>query len=304
MELRHLRYFIVLAEELNFTRAAERLHIEQSPLSRVIKDLEEELGTPLFHRGRRGSRLTTAGDVLLTDARQVLAMMEQMRKNVRAIASGYRGVIRIAISDGAVEPRLSGLLARLRADEPELEVRMSDVPLSSQLRGLRDGHFDVGLALSNDVGKGIVAEAIWVDPLLAVVPLSHPLLAFPRVPLHELVRHPLVLCDPAVREGCSQQITRFLRAEGGEPIIAEYAGSIDMMLIFVAAGYGVGFVTDAQMEICRHPEVAMRPVDAKEAMMTTYLLQPASGRSELAERFVVRLHRHALQQSRDHDISP
>src|SRR5690606_34922048 len=116
MELRHLRYFIVLAEELNFTRAAERLHIEQSPLSRVIKDLEEELGTPLYHRGRRGSRLTTAGDVLLTDARQVLAMMEQMRKNVRAIASGYRGVIRIAISDGAVEPRLSGLLARLRAD--------------------------------------------------------------------------------------------------------------------------------------------------------------------------------------------
>lgn len=295
MDLRHLRYFVVLAEELHFTRAAERLHIEQSPLSRIIGDLERELGVPLFVRNRRSTRLTEAGAVLLADARQLLFMLEQMQRNVRAVAAGYRGILRIAISDGAFEPRLSALIARCRADEPELEVRMSEMPLSTQLRGLRAGHFDVGFSLSSHVGVDIAAEPVWVEPLLVAMRLGHPLVTFPRVPLAELVRHPLVVCDPQMREGCSQQITRLLRTQGIEPIIAEYAGSLDMMVTLVAAGVGVGFVTDAQRGVCRHPELVLRPIDASEATMTIYLLKPATSRSEAVQRFITRLREQSPQ---------
>src|SRR5690606_12550279 len=114
MELRHLRCFIVLAEELHFTRAAERLHIEQSPLSRTIKELEDELGVLLFTRDRRGTRLTQAGAVFLQDVRRVFTTLEQARENARAGSAGYRGSLRIAVSDGAVDPRLSAFLARCR----------------------------------------------------------------------------------------------------------------------------------------------------------------------------------------------
>lgn len=303
MELRHLRCFVVLAEELHFTRAAERLHIEQSPLSRTIKDLEEEFGAPLFVRNKRATRLTAAGEVLLADAQQILSLLDQARRNVRAAASGYRGVLRIAISDGAVEPRLSALLARVRAEEPELEVRMSEMRLSVQLRGLLDGQFDVGFSLSDKVGFGIEAEPVWIDPLMAAMRLGHPLVRFPRVPLSELARHPLILCDPQVREGCSQQIARLFQVEGVEPAVAEYAGSLDMMLTMVAAGFGVGFVTEAQAGACRHEEIVLRPLDANHATMTTYLLRPASMRAMQVQRFIDRLKGQPPPRSQDFSTS-
>ncbi len=91
MELRHLRCFVVLAEELHFTRAAERLHIEQPPLSRAIKELEDELGVVLFDRNRRGTVLTAAGAVFLQDVRRLFTVLEQARENAKAVASGLRG---------------------------------------------------------------------------------------------------------------------------------------------------------------------------------------------------------------------
>ena len=157
MELRHLRCFIVLAEELHFTRAAERLHIEQSPLSRTIKELEDELGVVLFDRNRRGTALTPAGAAFLQDIRRLFTVLEQAQENVRAVAAGLRGNLRIAVSDGATDPRLSAFLARCRAEEPEVEIRLSEVPLAEQLRGLRSGDFTIGFAHTADVGDGIVA---------------------------------------------------------------------------------------------------------------------------------------------------
>ncbi|MCO3020404.1 LysR family transcriptional regulator [Pseudomonas aeruginosa] len=290
MELRHLRCFVALAEELHFTRAAERLHIEQPPLSRAIKELEDELGVVLFDRNRRGTVLTAAGTAFLQDVRRLFTVLEQARENAKAIGSGLRGSIRIAVSDGAIDPRLSVFLARCREEEPEIEIRLSEVPLAEQLRGLRSGDFTIGFAHTADVGVGIVAEPIWQDPLVIAVPARHALLAHKRVPLHELGGHPLVLCDPKACEGYCRELTRLLQGLEPKLNVVEEVSSLDMMLTLVGAGYGVGFMTATKIPVSQRPDVVIRPLAMDSAVITTYLLRPeSSSLSASLERFIVRL---------------
>lgn len=289
MELRHLRCFVALAEELHFSRAAERLHIEQSPLSRTIKELEDELGATLFDRNRRGTALTPAGAAFLQDVRRLFTILDQARENVRAVAAGFRGSLRIAVSDGAIDHRLSAFLAQCRAEEPEVEIRLSEVPLAEQLRGLRSGDFMVGFAHTADVGDDIIAEPIWHDPLMVAVPARHELLVHKEIPLHELGSHPLVLCDPQVCEGYCLELARLLRQLDREPNIVEHVASLDMMLTLVGAGYGVGFTTTNRIEASQRPDVVIRPLAVESAVITTYLLWPQNPRLSVPlERFIDR----------------
>ncbi|UVG61131.1 LysR family transcriptional regulator [Xanthomonas citri pv. durantae] len=291
MDLRHLRRFIVLAEELHFTRAAARLHIEQAPLSRTIKELEEDLGVILFHRDRRGTRLPPAGAAFSQDIRRLFTTLEQACENVRAIAAGLRGSLRIAVSDGAIDPRLSAFLARCRAEEPEIEIRMSDVTLAEQVRGLRSGDFSVGFAHTADVGEGIIAEPLWSDPLVIAVPARHALLAHKEVSLHELRGHPLVLCDPQLCEGYCRELARLLKTWDHKLNVVEEVASLDMMLTLVGAGYGVGFLTANKVSISQRPDVVIRPLALNTAVMTTYLLRSEDNNfSASLARFVDRLH--------------
>ncbi|MCZ8403823.1 D-alanyl-D-alanine endopeptidase [Achromobacter xylosoxidans] len=290
MDLRHLRCFVALAEELHFTRAAERLHIEQPPLSRAIKELEDDLGVVLFDRDRRGTRLTAAGTVFLQDARRLFSILDQARENALAVAAGMRGSLRIAVSDGAIDPRLSAFLARSRAEEPEIEIRMSEVPLAEQLRGLRSGDFSIGFAHTADVGDGIVAEPIWRDPLVIALPARHALLAYREVPLQELRGHPLVLCDPQVCEGYCRELARLLRSLEHKLNVVEEVSSLDMMLTLVGAGYGVGFMTATKIPVSQRPDVVIRPLAMDGAVITTYLLRSGSiSLSASLERIICRL---------------
>lgn len=294
MELRHLRYFIAVAEELHFTRAAERLHIEQPPLSRAIKELEDELGAVLLDRDRRGTRLTPAGAAFLQDVRRVFSALEQGRENVKAIAAGLQGSLRIAISDATVDRRLSAFLAHCREEEPEIEIRLAEVPLAEQLRGLRSGDFTIGFAHTAEVGEEILAEPIWHDPLILAVPARHPLLAYKEVPLSELASYPLVLCDPQVCEGYCRELTRLLRPLEREPNVVEHASSLDMMLTLVGAGYGLGFTTAARLAVSQREDVIARPLAVDSAVITTYLLRPRNDTPcPPLERFITRLRSQA-----------
>lgn len=289
MELRHLRCFIAVAEELHFARAAERLHIEQSPLSRAIKELEEDLGVRLFERTTRNTRLTRAGQLFLEHAPRVFATLEQARSSVKAAAAGYQDQLRIALSDGITSPRFTALLAQCRQEAPEVDIRLYEVPLSQQVRGLHDNLYDVGFAQSAEVGDGILAEPAWSDPLVVVVPARHPLLTYKRIPLDEVLRYPLVMCDPQLCEGYGRQIARVLRTVDAEPIVAEEVASLDLMLALVAAGYALALVGSSQVLACRNADVVGRPLAGRSPLLTTYLLRRNADPLETLSRFIDRV---------------
>ncbi|HEY8327066.1 MAG TPA: LysR substrate-binding domain-containing protein [Rhodanobacter sp.] len=289
MELRHLRCFIAVAEELHFARAAERLHIEQSPLSRTIKELESELGTLLFERTSRGTRLTWAGQVLVEDTRRIFTALDQARANVQAAASGYRGTLRIALSDGIVPQRLAALLAQCREDEPEVEIRLFEVTFSQQAKGLRNDLYDAGFARSDEAGDGLHSQPVWDDHLIVAVPARHPLLVHKHVPLAEVLNYPLILCNPQTCEGNYKQIERLLKSVDIQPVIAEHVSSHEVMLALVAAGYGLGLACEAQIAACHSAAIVTRPLAGSRPMLTTYLLLPNSEPSAQLGRFIERI---------------
>ena len=288
MEIRHLRCFLAVAEELHFARAAERLHIEQSPLSRAIKELEEDLGVVLFDRTTRSTRLTRAGTLFLEHVRRVFAALEQARESVKAAANGFHGQLRVALSDGITPSRLPTLLALCRLEEPEVEIRFFEVPLSQQIKGLHDDLYDVGFAQSDEVGDGIVAMPAWRDTLIVAVPARHPLLAYKRIPLEELLRYPLVLCDPQVCEGHAKFVDRVLRRADMEPLVAERVASCDLMMALVSAGLALGFTGAAR--IAAHPDsgVVARPLALRVPPLTTYLLHAEGQPFDVLARFIER----------------
>ena len=289
MELRHLRCFLIVAEELHFARAAERLHIDQSPLSRTIKELEEELGARLFVRTTRSTQLTRAGRQLLEHVPRIFTALDQARDGVKSATNGLLGQLRIALSDGVTPTRLSTLLARCREEDPEVEMRLFEVPLGLQIKGLHEDLYDVGFSMAEDGGDGILVTPAWEDELMVAVPARHPVLAFKQVPLKEVLRYPLALGDPAVCEGHARQIDRFLRKLDQEPLIAQRVATFDVMMTLVSAGLALGLAGEAHIASSREPGVVARRLAGKPYMLTTYLLRRDAEPSEMLARFIERV---------------
>ncbi|SFT71174.1 LysR family transcriptional regulator [Paraburkholderia aspalathi] len=301
MELRHLRYFIAVAEELHFARAAERLHIEQSPLSRAIKELENDLKVQLFERDRQGTRLTWAGEVFLEGARRAMLALDQARKGAEAASKGYRGVLRIAVSDGVAPQRLATLLAKCRQEEPEVRIEPTEMSFADQLKGLKHGLYDAGFALTGNSCNELFACAVWDDPIAIAIPARHPVLEYSELQLADVLRYPLVLPNGDRLAGALRQIQRLLDSVTGvqQPEVAASVASFDLMLTMVSAGYGLGFSTETQLAAYSHSDIVSRPLAGVSAAITTYLLRPRTTASEQLDRFAVRAHSHAICASAD-----
>lgn len=289
MEFRHLRCFMAVAEELHFARAAERLHIDQSPLSRTIKELEEELGAPLFTRTTRSTRLTLAGKAFLERVPRIFEALEQARDGVKSAAIGFQGQLRIALSDGITPSRMPTLLARCREEDPEIDIRLFEVPLDQQIKGLHDDLYDVGFSMAEDVGDGIEARRAWEDELMVAVPARHPVLAHKHVPLEEVLRYPLALCDPAICEGHARQVDRVLHRSEQSPLIAQRVASYEVMMTLVSAGLALGLAGAAHIASGRGPGVVARRLAGKPQMLTTYLLHRNVEPSDMLARFIERV---------------
>jgi len=240
-------------------------------------------------RTSRSTRLTRAGKLFLEHVPRVFAALQQARESVKAAANGFHGQLRIALSDGITPSRLSALLALCRQEEPEVDIRLFQVPLSQQIKGLQDDQYDVGFAQSNEVGEDIVADAVWSDPLLVAVPARHPLLKHKRIPLDEVLQFPLVLCDPLVCEGHARQVDRVLRRSDREALIAERVGSFELMMVVVSAGFALGLAGLPHIAASRECGVVARHLAGRSPMLTTYLLRREIEASEILSRFIERV---------------
>lgn len=289
MELRHLRCFTAVAEELHFARAALKLHVDQSPLSRTIKELEEELGAQLFTRTTRSTRLTHAGKAFLERVPRIFEALEQARDSVKSAASGFQGQLRIALSDGITSSRMPALLARCREEDPEIDIRLFEVSLEQQIKGLHDDLYDAGFSMAEEVGDGISVRRAWEDELMVAVPARHPVLAHKHVPLEEVLRFPLALCDPAICEGHARQVDRILHRYEQRPLIAQRVASYEVMMTLVSAGLALGLAGAAHIASGRGPGVVARRLAGEPQMLTTYLLHRDVEPSEMLDRFIERV---------------
>ncbi|MET9429290.1 LysR family transcriptional regulator [Streptomyces sp. NPDC003036] len=217
MELRHLEYFVAVAEELGFGRAAERLHTVQASVSRQIARLERELGLRLFDRSTRHVRLTAAGERLLPEARAALAAADLIRRTAAGIAAGTEGLIRLGTTR-AFADRVYRALDTLAARRPGLRVRLERAPQEARLAAVRSGTFDAALVRTVRQAEGVALHPLWCDPLIAALPAGHPLAAADVLSLDSLAHLPLRLAPRAANPAFHDLITSALpRMTPGPP---------------------------------------------------------------------------------------
>lgn len=241
METRHLRYFIAVAEERHFGRAAQRLHMAQPPLSQQIRQFEEQLGTQLFERTTRRVELTPAGELLLDRGRRILRDLEELESDVAEVGAGAAGVIRIGLSGSATYRLLPALVKRARTELPGLKLSVHGEMLTPQMvRGLEEGSLDVAVLRPPVASPEVALAPLEQDRLVAALPAGSPWADHAELDLRDLADEPFVgyPADSAVtrifREAC--------RAEGFTPRVVQEAAETSTLLSLVAAGMGTALV--------------------------------------------------------------
>jgi DNA-binding transcriptional LysR family regulator len=217
VELRHLRYFIAVAEELNFSRAAERLHMAQPPLSAAIRQLERELGVDLFVRTTREVRLTDAGRAFLEGARRTLADAERAAEDAKRAATGELGRLRIAFSWSARFETLPALGRAYRASHPGVDLLAQEMWNARMPPAFRSGSIDIAVSLCPEVAADLELAAIRKERLVALMPRSHPLAREQAIPLAALADDDFIVFPRDIAPRLHDSFMAFYRRAGFEP---------------------------------------------------------------------------------------
>jgi DNA-binding transcriptional LysR family regulator len=251
MDLRHLRYFVAVAEELHFTRAAERLGIQQPPLSLQIRQLEEELGTKLFHRLTRGVELTEAGMLLLEDARRILDQVERTKASIQSRARGETGRIQLGFAGATYfQPRVPGLILAYRKLYPNVLLTPVQSNTPNLIEALRNGSLDAAFVrppLSD--GEGIALQPLTEEPMRIVLPAQHAQARSASVPLAALAREIFILFPRAIGPGLYDSIIAACQLAGFSPMLGQEAPQISSIVHLVAAGFGISIVPQSLEQI-------------------------------------------------------
>ncbi|MDB5928773.1 MAG: LysR family transcriptional regulator [Polaromonas sp.] len=273
MELRHLRYFVSVAELGSVSRAAEKLFIAQPALSAQIRQLEEEVGAALFVRLPRGVRLTPAGESFLVDARAILARAQQAAVRAREKQSGQRATLRLGLVPTATHSVLPGLLRRVREAGLAAHIEAREMITSRQLQALRNDEIDLGLGRPDGDSTPSVAVSAIDDPYCLAVPLGHPL-AFGSEPLAlRRAAHEHFVGFSRYREVDYFDRTAALCQESGfAPDIRHEAGQFVNVLALVACGLGVAIVP-ASAATLPFGAVAFRPLQASRIKSQLVILR-------------------------------
>jgi DNA-binding transcriptional LysR family regulator len=262
MELRHLKYFIAVAEELHFGRAAARLNISQPPLSQQIMQLEEEIGVQLFNRTKRRVEITPAGMVFLAEARQIMTMSgDAVRRTVRAdkgeigrLAVGYIGSANYSVLPQAVR--------EFRKRFQDVDLSLAELNTSNQIEALHDGRIHVGFlrppqGIEND---GLSVEPVFREPLMVAMPRNHHIKGKKPVPLRMLAKESFIMIPRQRGPGYFDYIIALCQREGFSPRIVLEASQFHTIIGLVAAEIGIAIVP-ASMQSSRFKGVVFRTIE-------------------------------------------
>jgi DNA-binding transcriptional LysR family regulator len=267
MDLRQLRYFVTVAGERNFTRAAEKLNIAQPPLSRQIQQLEEELGVPLFERRSRPLHLTEAGQFLYEHALEVLERVEVIKTMIRRLGPLQGGRFSIGFAGSTLYGALPDLVRRFRAAFPGVEVVLHELSTLQQIAALKEGAIDVGFGrLRRLEDPAIKREILREEPLVVALPVGHPLLdRLTPLRLEDLAQEPLVLYPREPRPSYADQVLGIYQTCGVEPGAVHEVSGLQTALGLVAAGVGLCLVP-ACVQHLRRDDVLYRGLDEPGAV--------------------------------------
>jgi DNA-binding transcriptional LysR family regulator len=263
MELRHLRYVVALAKELNFRRAAERLNISQPPLSQQIRQTEDELGVRLFHRTKRTVELTEAGRVFVAGARDILAQFERVAAAAVAANRGEIGELTVGTvttTDNGFYRILIAILRAFSVQYPGVRLRLRTLNVQQQIEYLHDGRIDVGFVTMPILDARLVTERVRSEPLAVALPEGHALTRMKAVPPAALAAEHLIVMSRHLNPGFYDLVISFFRAAGFSMMTSDEADGILSSLALVAAGRGIAVLPISLLEIER-PGITMRPFE-------------------------------------------
>jgi DNA-binding transcriptional LysR family regulator len=267
LEIRQLRYFLAVAEELHFRRAAARLHISQPPLSQQIRALEEEMGCLLFARTRRRVELTAAGEAFVRDARALLTELDGAVATARRIGAGQTGRLRINFVGSALFSIVPASVHRFRAARPTIEVELRESSTVEQQRAVSAGVVDVGLVrLPVEPDPELTVEVVLRERTAVALPVGHPLAELRRVPLRRLAPEPFVLFPRAQAPGFHDLVIGSVAATGAPPRVVQYAPEMLTIIGLVAAGIGISLVPESVARLALEG-VTYRPVAGAAAAL-------------------------------------
>jgi DNA-binding transcriptional LysR family regulator len=249
IDIRQMRYFVVLAETRHFGRAADRLHLTQPPLSRQIAALEKELGVRLLERHSRNAVLTAAGQRFLEDSRAVLASFDQACRNARLAERGELGELSIGFMMHAAYTVLPSLTRRYLTAYPEVEVKLKEVIPSSLPGDVLAGRFDAGIMFFPGASRGLESRAIHSEQLCLAVHASHELAARESINARDLDGQPLIVTPKDIAPALSDAITNYCRLGGFEPTIRLETQLQQTIVSLVAENLGLGLVPESMRKL-------------------------------------------------------
>lgn len=263
MELRHLRYFEVLATTLNFTRAAEQLHISQPPLSRQIQQLEEELGVALIDRTARPLALTRAGAFFYEQAAQILARVQELSVATRRLGKGQRRWIGVGFVPSMLYGLLPDVVHRFMAENPDVDVNLSELTTIQQVEALRAGRIDVGFGRLNLEGEDMDYTLIHQEPLVTALPAGSPLAKARQVKLADLGKQTMILYPAYPRPSFADQVLAQFRAREIPVTRSFETNGLQTAVGLVAAGVGVTVVPSSVQRLQRDDVVYRKISDSR-----------------------------------------
>jgi DNA-binding transcriptional LysR family regulator len=258
IDQRRLQYFVAVAEELHFGRAARRLGIAQPPLSQQIQKLEAEIGAQLFERSRRSVELTEAGAALLPEARRLIVMSGRAAKLARDIHEGKAGRLRMGMVGSAAYRLVPELLRHYREHFPDVKFDLTEMATGDQLDQIEIGTLELGLLRPPVLRDGLRTAVVWSEPLIAALPANHRLAAAEKIRVADLRDEPFVLFPKMRGPGLFETISELCAANGFTPDVVQEAIQMQSIVGFVGAGFGVAIVPGSVQDFRLHGVVYRR----------------------------------------------